>query len=30
VKALELKLEASEIESIERAYQPRPHKGHGL
>jgi len=30
VNALELKLEAREIESIDRAYQPRPHKGHGL
>jgi aryl-alcohol dehydrogenase-like predicted oxidoreductase len=29
VKALELKLETSEIKSIDRAYRPRPHTGHG-
>jgi 1-deoxyxylulose-5-phosphate synthase len=29
VKGLELQLEASEIEAIDRAYQPRPHAGHG-
>jgi aryl-alcohol dehydrogenase-like predicted oxidoreductase len=30
VKALELKLEASEVAAIDRAYQPRPYAGHGV
>jgi aryl-alcohol dehydrogenase-like predicted oxidoreductase len=30
VKALEIKLEASEIAVIEAAYTPRPHAGHGI